>query len=50
MSRSEPEGGTRREPTTGGEGPTGDPDETHTDTSHTHTHELAGYFEGLDIV
>jgi len=25
MSRSEPEGGTRREPTTGGEGPTGDP-------------------------
>jgi len=31
MSRSEPEGGTRRKPTTGGEGPTGDPHRTHTD-------------------
>jgi len=28
---SEPEGGTRREPTIGGEGPTGDPHRTHTD-------------------
>ena len=33
MSRSEPEGGTRREPTTGGEGPTGDPDGTHADNN-----------------
>jgi len=32
MSRSEPEGGTQRKPTTGGEGPTGDPHRTHTDT------------------
>jgi len=31
MSRFEPEGGTPREPTTGGEGPTGDPHKTHTD-------------------
>jgi len=38
---SEPEGGTRREPTTGGEGPTGDPHSTHTDRGSESAYQLA---------